>query len=72
MKAVGKYVIIEFEDTVSESGIMLKLNNEGLVIDCKVDESLIGKRVLFNRAKNYITYDNYIFVDYEMVLGVME
>ena len=72
MKAVGNYAIIEFEDTVSDSGIMVKLNNEGLVIDCKVDEGLIGKRVLFNRAKNYITYNNYIFVDYNMILGVME
>ena len=47
MKAVGDYVIVK--QLVNDYGaIVIKENNVGKVIDCKCDESLIGKTVVFS------------------------
>lgn len=43
MRAVGDYVIVKQETSVS-SGIMVKENNVGKVIDCQCDKSIVGKK----------------------------
>ena len=70
VKAVGDYVIVE-QKVSSSSGIMMKENNVGKVIDCQVDKSLIGKTVIFSEAKTIQEYDGYKFVPISQIMAVM-
>ena len=71
MKAVGDYVIVE-QEVASSGGIMMKENNIGKVVDCKVDASSIGKTVIFSEARTIQEYDGYKFVPIAQVMAVME
>lgn len=71
MKAVGDYVIVEQEISTS-GGIMMKENNIGKVIDCQVDESIIGKTVIFSEARTIQDYDGYKFVPISQIMAVIE
>ena len=70
VKAVGDYVIVK-QEVSSSSGIMMKENNIGKVIDCQVDRSLVGKTVIFSEAKTIQEYDGYKFVPIAQVMAVM-
>lgn len=71
MRAVGEYVLVEQETSVS-SGIMLKENNVGKVIDCLCNESIVGKTIVFDSSHNYEEYDGVKFVHIKHVMGVLE
>tara|TARA_R100001129_G_C5276565_1_gene235608 strand:- start:926 stop:1141 length:216 start_codon:yes stop_codon:yes gene_type:complete len=71
MKAVGDYVIVK--QLVNDYGaIVIKENNVGKVIDCKCDESLIGKTVVFSEMHEIQEYDGFKFVPISQVMAVME
>ena len=70
MRAVGNYVIVKQETSVS-SGIMVKENNVGRVIDCQCEPSLRGKTVIFNASHKYEEYDGVKFVHIEHVMAVI-
>jgi len=71
MKAVGEWVVIKKDKTTSASGIISIGDNIGVVHDCSVDKTLIGKKVVFNAEDKHFTYEEYIFVDYSRVYGVV-
>ena len=71
MRAVGDYVIVKQETSVS-SGIMVKENNVGKVIDCQCDRSIVGKTIVFDSGHNYEEYDGVKFVHIKHVMGVLE
>ena len=75
MKAVGNWIIIQMEETKSESGLITRDSNEGIVLSCgsKVESGLRleGKKVLFNLHKHQ-RWGEYYIVDYENVFMVIE
>jgi hypothetical protein len=72
MKAVGDWVVMIKEHEVkSESGIIFKSDNVGLVIDCKCDKELIGKIICYD-IESARKKDEYVFVPYSKVYGVLE
>jgi len=72
MKAIGQWVVIKKDTTTSASGIISVGDNTGVVHDCSIDETLIGKKVCYNAEDKHFTYDEYTFVDYSKVYGVVE
>lgn len=71
MKAVGNWVIVEIEQRKSASGILSMHRNEGVCISCDVDESIIGKKVIWSSKNRYEEFDNYLFVEYSSILAVL-
>ncbi len=71
MKSVGQWVVIKKDKTTSASGIISIGDNIGVVHDCSVDKTLIGKKVVFNAEDKHFTYEEYTFVDYSRVYGVV-
>ena len=77
MRAVGKWVIIKIEETKSESGLITRDSNEGIILSCGPEVStplgleLEGKKVLFNLHKHQ-RWGEYYIVDYENVYMVIE
>ena len=71
MRAVGDYVIVKQETSVS-SGIMVKENNVGKVIDCQCDRSIVGKTIVFDSSHNYEEYDGVKFVHIKHVMGMIK
>tara|TARA_R110000803_G_scaffold2696_3_gene9184 strand:+ start:66 stop:281 length:216 start_codon:yes stop_codon:yes gene_type:complete len=71
MKAVGDWVVMKKDEGVSASGIITSADNIGLVIDCLCDTDIIGKRVCYDMASGR-KKDEYIFVPYDKVYGVLE
>jgi len=71
MKSVGTWVVIKKDKTTSASGIISIGDNIGVVHDCSVDKTLIGKKVVFNAEDKHFTYGEYTFVDYSRVYGVV-
>ena len=72
MKSVGTWVVIKKDKTTSASGIISIGDNIGVVHHCSVDKTLIGKKVVFNAEDMHFTYEEYTFVDYSRVYGVVE
>ena len=71
MKSVGTWVVIKKDKTTSASGIISIGDNIGVVHHCSVDKTLIGKKVVFNAEDKHFTYEEYTFVDYSRVYGVI-
>jgi len=71
MKAVGNWAIVEIEQRKSASGIISMHRNEGVCISCGVDESIVGKKVIWSSKGRYEDFDNYLFIPYESILGVI-
>ena len=71
MKSVGTWVVIKKDKTTSASGIISIGDNIGVVHHCSIDETLIGKKVVFNAEDKHFTYEEYTFVDYSRVYGVI-
>jgi len=71
MKAVGDYVIVEQEMSVS-GGIMVKENNVGKVIDCQCNRDIVGKTIVFDSSHNYEEYDGVKFVHIKHVMGILK
>ena len=71
MRAVGDYVIVKQVTSVS-SGIMVKENNVGKVIDCQCDKSIVGKKVLLDSSHIYEEYDGFMFVHIKNVMGIIK
>ena len=71
MKAVGNWVIVEIEQRKSSSGIISMHRNEGVCISCSVDESIIGKKVIWSSKGRYEDFDSYLFIPYEAILAVV-
>jgi hypothetical protein len=71
MKAMNDFVILE--TAVQGSGIItMKENNVGKVVSCSLDESLVGKVVIFSLARTVQEYDGYKFVPHELVMAILE
>tara|TARA_R110001592_G_scaffold38949_12_gene128299 strand:- start:10170 stop:10439 length:270 start_codon:yes stop_codon:yes gene_type:complete len=72
MKSVGEWVVIKKDKTVSASGIISVGDNIGVVHDCAYDETLIGKKVCYNAENKNFTYEEYTFVRFHEIYGVVE
>ena len=71
MKAVGDYVIVK--QLVNDYGaIVIKENNVGVVVDCKCDESIIGKTIIFSEMRDIQEYDGFKFIPISQVMAVIE
>jgi len=75
MKAIGNWIVIKMEETKSESGLITRDSNEGIVLSCgsqvESGSRLEGKKVLFN-LHNHQRWGEYYIVDYENVYMVIE
>jgi hypothetical protein len=71
MKAVGQWVVMQKVENESLGGIISSSENVGLVLDCAVDESIIGKKVCFDSQSGRFHLD-YLFVEYDKIYGLME
>jgi hypothetical protein len=72
MQAIGEWVVIKKDTTTTASGIISVGDNTGVVHDCKIDETLRGKRVCYNAENKHFTYEEFTFVKYSEVYGVIE
>lgn len=72
MKALGNYAIIELENSVSNSGIQVRIDGKGIVHSCSVLPEIEGKVVLFDDRHRFPTHNNFVFVPLENLLGVFE
>ena len=71
MQAIGEWVVIKKDTTTTASGIISVGDNTGVVLDCKVDKTLRGKRVCYNAENKHFTHEGYTFVKYSEVYGVI-
>jgi len=71
MKAMNNYVIIE-QEVQKYGSITMKENNVGKVLSCAIDETLVGKTVIYSTAKAIQEYDDYKFVPYEFIMAILE
>ena len=71
LEAVGDYVIIETEEDTRDSGIRIKHDNVGLVISCKQDSSLNGRKVIYNNDTIYKKEGQYMFVPFGNIFAVI-
>ena len=72
MRAVGKWVILKSEEQISESGIVSINDNICVVYDCAVDGSIIGKKAIYNASGNHFTYNEYIIVEWDDIMAVVD
>ena len=69
MKAVGKWVLVEKVNEKS-GAIISKVDNKGVVVDCRCDKNLRDKIVYFNERKDYVKVNDFIAVHYDDILAV--
>ena len=72
MKALGNYAIIKLENSVSESGIQVRIDSTGIVHSCPSMPEIEGKLVLFDDRDRFVTHDDMIIVPIGNLLGVFE
>tara|TARA_Y100000004_G_scaffold185498_1_gene235777 strand:+ start:1459 stop:1671 length:213 start_codon:yes stop_codon:yes gene_type:complete len=69
MKAVGKWVLVEKVNEKS-GAIISKVDNKGVVVDCRCYKYLKDKVVYFNERKDYVKVNDFIAVHYDDILAV--
>ena len=62
MKAIGHWVILKTQEEVSGSGIVSINDNICLVVDCTYDDSIVGKKAIYNASGNHFTYNEFIIL----------
>ena len=72
MKALGNYAIIKLENSVSESGIQVRIDSTGIVHSCPSMPEVEVKLFLFDARHCFVTYDNMIIVSFDSLLRVFE
>lgn len=71
MRALGNFAAIKLENSESSSGIQVKIDGRGLVHSCPSWPEIEGKIVLFDDRHRHNTYEDYVFVPLEDLLGVL-
>jgi|13_taG_2_1085334.scaffolds.fasta_scaffold00177_45 cyanophycinase-like exopeptidase len=72
MKAIGNWVILKTQEEVSGSGIVSINDNICLVVDCNYDDSIVGKKAIYNASGNHFTYNEFIIVEWKDIMAVVE
>lgn len=72
MKALGNYAIIKLENSVSKTGIQVRIDSTGIVHSCPSMPEIEGKMVLFDDRHRFVTHEDMIIVSAEHLLGVIE
>lgn len=69
MKAIGKWVVLKHDSVELKSGIMMKGENVGVVVDCQCEPTLRGKRVVYSLIHDSHEHGEYFFVHHDHILG---
>ena len=70
MRAIGDWVVIKVEESKSDSGLITQESNEGRVVSCGCDDTIVNKRVAFNPHR-HMRYKGFHLVEYTNIFGVI-
>tara|TARA_R100000231_G_scaffold88765_1_gene67205 strand:+ start:430 stop:654 length:225 start_codon:yes stop_codon:yes gene_type:complete len=71
-KAIGEWVVIEKTVSSGMGKIVQMSDNQGEVISCECDSTIVGKIVIFNKFSRINTDSKYVMVQYSDVMAVKE
>ena len=71
MKSVGNFCIVLIQDSTSSSGIQVKSDGMGKVYSCVANPELEGKTVLYDDRQRYVTYNEFVIIDLDYVMAVI-
>jgi len=70
MRAIGDWVVIKVEESKSDSGLITQESNEGRVVSCCCDDTIVNKMVAFDLHRHR-RYKEFYLVEYTNIFGVI-